>query len=123
MSKYIITAFFTVLLISVGQLLFKLGANSLGPRLEDMNISHHVRSLISNKYLLFAICVYVLSTVLWIYTLSKIELSSAYIVTSLSFPIVLLLSSIFLGEHITLYKISGVMLIILANIILFIGEK
>lgn len=123
MNKYVITALFTVLLISIGQLFCKLGANALDYRIKDMDISHNIRSLIGNKYLLLAIFIYILSAVLWIYTLSKIELSSAYIVTSLGFPIILLLSVIFLKEHITVYKMSSVILIILANVILFIGEK
>ena len=122
MNKYILTALLTIFLISIGQILFKLGANTLDSRFEILNISQ-ILNIVSNKYLIFAIFIYILSTTLWIYTLSKLELSFGYILMSLSFPIILILSSIVLHEEISFYKIISVTLIVLANIILCIGEK
>jgi drug/metabolite transporter (DMT)-like permease len=122
MNRYVITAFLTIVLISIGQILFKLGANTLDTRFESINMQR-ILTIISNKYLLCAIFIYILSTIFWIYTLSKLELSFAYFMMSLSFPIILLLSVIFLHEPLSVYKISSVGLIILANIILVIGEK
>ncbi len=126
MNRYIVAAFLTIILISIGQILFKISANTLDSRVEGTNVHINVQQikiLISNKYLFFAVFIYILSTVTWIYTLSKIELSLAYLSMSLSFPIILLLSGIFLHEEISSTKIVSVALIILANIILFIGEK
>ncbi len=122
MNKYILTALLTIFLISIGQILFKLGANTFDSRYEIINISQ-ILNMVRNKYLIFAVFIYILSTILWIYTLSKLELSYGYILMSLSFPIILILSSIVLHEEISFYKIISVSLIVLANIILIMGEN
>lgn len=118
MSKYIIYALLTVILISIGQVLFKFSSKDLTIE----NISDII-GLISNKYLISALVIYTISTILWIFTLSKMELGVAYLLLSLSYPLIILLSYIFFHEELSSYKLITISLIILANIILIIGEN
>lgn len=52
-----------------------------------------------------------LSGLCWIATLAKLDISFAYPFTSLSFVLVLLLSSFLFGEELNLYKIIGILFI------------
>jgi len=122
MNKYIIFAFISVLLISVGQILLKYSTKTLDLSTENLNYNE-IKKIISNQYLILAIFIYMVSAVLWTYTLAKMDLSFAYLLLSISSPIVIILSGIFLQEMITSYKIVGTILILIANIIIFTGAK
>jgi multidrug transporter EmrE-like cation transporter len=56
---------------------------------------------------------YGLSAVCWLWVLSRAQLSYAYPVLSLSFPIVVALSAVLFGETISLLKWAGVAVIVL----------
>jgi undecaprenyl phosphate-alpha-L-ara4N flippase subunit ArnE len=118
MSKYIIYALVTVILISIGQVLFKFSSKDL--MIENIS---DIIEIISNKYLISALAIYTISTALWIFTLSKIELGVAYLLLSLSYPLIILLSYIFFQEELSSYKLITILLIVLANIILILGEN
>jgi drug/metabolite transporter (DMT)-like permease len=113
MDRYIIYALATVILISVGQVLFKLSSKDL--KVENI---HDIIGFIFNKYLILALLIYIFSTALWIFTLSKMELGYSYLLLSLSYPLILLLSNIFLHEELSSYKMLSVLFILLANAIL-----
>lgn len=79
--------------IAVGQILFKLAALALsggGP--------FWVRWL--NPYLIIALCVYGLATLLWVWVLRTAPLQLAYPFMAFAFLFVPALASIFLGEPI-----------------------
>ena len=42
MNKYVISALLTIVLISIGQILFKLGANTLDFRFDNININYAI---------------------------------------------------------------------------------
>lgn len=87
-----------VLMLSVGQVLFKLAAM-------DMK-SFNLLAFTQIKIIL-ALLTYAVATVLWIFILRQTPLSIAYPFVSLSFLIVPLLSWSFLGEQYTLNTIIG----------------
>jgi len=118
MSRYVIYALVTVILISIGQLLFKLSSKDL--RIENV---HDMIGFIFNRYLIIALIIYIISTALWIFTLSKMELGFSYLLLSLSYPLIFLLSHIFLHEELSNYKLISIILIILANALLLYGDK
>jgi len=66
MNKYIIYAIITVILISIGQVLFKFSSKDL--KIENI---YDIIGFILNKYLIAALIIYIFSTALWIITLSK----------------------------------------------------
>ena len=57
------------------------------------------------------------------FTLSKMELGFSYLLLSLSYPLIFLLSHIFLHEELSSYKLFSILLIILANALLLYGDK
>lgn len=118
MNRYISYALITVILISIGQLLFKLCSRDL--KIENVQ---DIIGFILNKYLILALIIYVISTALWIFTLSKMELGFSYLLLSLSYPLIFVLSHIFLHEEVSSYKLISIILIILANVILLYGDR
>lgn len=80
-----------VLGIAAGQILFKLAALSLAG-----GGSLWVRWL--NPYLIIALCVYGLATLLWVWVLRTVPLHLAYPLMALAFLFVPTLAHIFLGE-------------------------
>lgn len=98
---------FTPILISAGQILFKLtSAKTGGLNVEDL------MSLVSSPTLLVALTVYGLGTVIWIFTLKSVPLTLAYSFMALTFCFVPLLATVFLGEALTWRYAVGAALII-----------
>ena len=94
----IILILLTVVLLSVGQLLFKLAAMDM----KNIDIS----SLFQPK-LISALCVYGLATILWIAVLRHTPLRIAYPFVALAFLIVPVLSWFWMDEQISLNTIVG----------------
>jgi drug/metabolite transporter (DMT)-like permease len=99
-----------VALISVGQILFKYSAL-------QSDKSPGIAALVRNPYLILAVAIYGLATLLWVWQLKYVPLNRAYPLFALAFAIVPLLSWCFFGERIRMIYVAGVVLII-AGIIL-----
>lgn len=107
MNSGYVLALTTAALMAIGQVLFKLGADKLKTEtLSDLAISFF------NPYLIVAIVLYALTILIWIYVLKIMPLSVAYPITALAFIVVPILSSLILGEKLTLQTIIGSVLII-----------
>lgn len=106
--KYLLLAA-TVLLISVGQILLKLGAEGLKG---GGSCGVTVAGFCLTWHLLVGVVVYGLATVTWILTLREMPLSIAYPVVSLSYVVVALLSVALLGEQLSWVYGLGLLLII-----------
>jgi uncharacterized membrane protein len=100
------------LLTAAGQLLFKLGLNSLDPTLFG---------IITNYQLLLGFLLYGIGSVVLVISLKYGELSVLYPILALSFVWVAILSSTVLNEHINALKIVGIGCIILG--VSAIGRK
>ena len=94
----IILILLTVVLLSVGQLLFKMAA------MDMKNID--IYSLLQPK-LILALCIYGIATVLWIAVLRHTPLRIAYPFVGLAFLIVPVLSWFWMDEQISLNTIVG----------------
>ncbi len=99
----------TVLLISFGQVLLKLGAEGLK---NGASCAVNLFGFCLSWHLLVGVFVYGAATVTWILTLKDMPLSIAYPVVSLSYVFVALLSVVLLGERLTLAYGLGLALII-----------
>lgn len=89
---------------SIGQLEFKNGAN---------NLQWDIKMLLTNYHLIIAVSVYALSTVLYVYALSKGSLSILYPVIATSYIWTMFFSKIFLKEQVGLTSWVGVFFILL----------
>lgn len=97
---------FCVLMVAVGQILFKLGA--ITATQQNANIGAFV-----NIYIVIALIIYAISTIIWIYLLRNIPLSIAYPFMSLSFILVPLASYYIFGDPLNLKMMLGGILIII----------
>jgi uncharacterized membrane protein len=112
---YILT---TLTLTVYGQLVLKWRISQLGPLPESLKDKVLVLvSLILDPYV-FSVYIAVFGAGLaWMAALSRFELNYAYPFMSLSFVLVLLLSSWLLGESLTVARALGVALIVAGTVI------
>ena len=101
----IIVLLFSVMLNAGGQVFFKLERSSC-PECNLLAIMSHVDTWAG-------FILYGLSAVCWLWVLSRAQLSFAYPLLSLSFPIVVILSTIFFAEVISPVRWIGVGLIVI----------
>jgi drug/metabolite transporter (DMT)-like permease len=93
--------------ISVGQLLFKIAANKLtGESIFDI-----ATRMFIDPYVLSALLIYLLITIIWMWILTEVPLSKAYPFVVLSYIFTPFLAAIFLYESITASYVIGVCLI------------
>ena len=102
-----------VLLLSIGQLLFKLAAESFPKTF----VWDSIFSFLVNKYFILALLIYGVATICWVWLLSKVPLSRAYPFIALAFILVPIMSNFFLGEKIPLTVILGSSIIIIGLIV------
>ena len=96
----------TVFLLAVGQVLFKFAAESL-----DIAEKGFVHAVLLNKWLIVALMVYGVATVLWLLVLRKNPLSMAYPFVALAFVFVPVMGHYLLGEPLRLQSLLGAVLI------------
>ncbi len=97
----------TPLLVSAGQILFKRASEHAGaPDLSGLV------PLLLNPYLITALVIYGVGTIVWVYVLKTVPLITAYPFMALTFCAVPALAWLFLGETLTLRYALGTGLII-----------
>ena len=96
---------FSVVLNAAGQLLFK-AARMAQP---DASVPH----LFLHPETWYGLLIYGLSAVCWLWVLARAQLSLAYPILSLTFPIVLSLSAFFFAEVISPMRWAGVGIIVI----------
>lgn len=106
---YTLLVLICVILLAIGQLLFKFTAQSLDGAGFTRDALIH---MISNVWFLSALFIYGGATILWVLILRQVPLTVAYPFFALSFILVPFLSGIFLGEQINLSYWIGVCLIV-----------
>ena len=111
--RSILLTLFCVLLIAVGQLLFKTAAAQW--RIDGWSWATMEGFL--SPVMLVALVVYGVATVLWIYVLRTVPLASAYTLFSLAFLIVPLLAYFVLGERLSANTLIGGAVIVVGVII------
>lgn len=106
-----VIALVSIMLGSIAQYLLKIGVSSLE---WDRNRGLFVmaKTVLTNINLLGGIACYGLSMIFWLYVLSKLELSKAYPLVSLGYVFTLLLGYFLLHESVNIFKVFGVVLII-----------
>lgn len=97
-----------MLLMSLGQLLFRAGCK--GKILDSLQSMLH---LIFSPIILLALLIYAGSTVLWMYILSKVEMSYAYPIQSLAVPLVVVISCFIFKEPVPISRWIGLVIVII----------
>ena len=74
--------------------------------------------LVVNVYLWFGMMCYGFSIVIWLYVLSKTEVSYAYPFLSLGYIIIAIAGYVFFSENLSLFRISGILIICLGVVLI-----
>jgi drug/metabolite transporter (DMT)-like permease len=112
-ARTLLLTLMCVVLISVGQLLFKSAAGQW--RIEGWSWTT-LRGFLS-PVMLAALVIYGGATVLWVFVLRTVPLGAAYSLFSLAFLIVPVLARVFLGEPISANTLVGGAVIVAGVII------
>ena len=116
--------FIAIAMGAIGQIGMKAGMNrvriksggELGP------IIAALPRIFTDPYVLFGIGMYLLSTVLWLWVLSRVPLSFAYPCISVSYIIIIVAGKRIFHERIDAWKIAAVILILAGVIVLGFSE-
>ncbi|MDD0811585.1 SMR family transporter [Curvibacter sp. RS43] len=102
-----------VLLNAGAQLLLKSGANAVGPIQGLEGLRGVALTLAFHPGILGGLFCYVLSVVLWIVALSRVDVSIAYPMLSIGYVVNALLAAALLGEAISNQRWAGMAVILL----------
>jgi len=111
--------FVAILLGVVAQIALKAGMRSKG----KVNISlrsfyKDIIQIYLNKFVFFGITMYALSFLLWVYALSKIDLSYAYPLVSVNFVLVTLLSRLVFKEKVSKLRWLSIAVIMIGVVLI-----
>ncbi len=100
-------AVFCVLLSSAAQLAMRRGMSQGGG-----DIAGTYMQAFTSPMVWFGLCLYGISAVLWLWVLSRLDVSLAYPLVSLGFVVTMLLGILWLGEPFSWLRVAGCALIV-----------
>ena len=105
------------------QLLLKAGANRVGPiELHTHSLIVAARELALSAPIVGGIACYVVSVVLWVLALSRVDVSIAYPMLSIGYVVNAVAAWALFGEALTPMRIAGIVVIIL-GVYLLVGSS
>lgn len=103
-----------VLLNAGAQIALKAGVNTLGPlNFSFANVFTIGLHIVLNPYIMIGLSCYVISVAVWLLVLSRIDVSMAYPMVSLSFVVNAFAAYYLFGEHLSTLRMGGIMVILL----------
>lgn len=117
-SYLLLIALNTVILV-IGQFLWKTGMTK---KEADFSSVFGILKLLFSPYIFSGLVMYGFATVLWLFILSKVQLSVAYPLQSFAYLFTVIGAYFVFGEPITLWKVVGVLFIMLGVSIIGISE-
>lgn len=116
MPSVYLQAIFCSIMLSFGQLIWKIGLGKLN--LNNLFTLEAIKRLILSPYIIGGMIIYVVATVIWLNVLSKLPFSVAYPLMSIAYIIGLILARTILGESVSLTRWIGGAVIILGVILI-----
>ena len=109
--KAILFALICSITIAWGQILWKMGLNTL--EIENFFTFSTFKKLLTSPYILIGFTVYIFATIFWMYTLNMFKLSYIYPLLSITYIISLILSFTVLKEPVPTVRWIGVIILII----------
>lgn len=115
----------SILLATTGQLLLKAGMDATGATvaLQPRALVELVRTIAGSWRLLLGFVAFASSSLFWLAALSRVPLSVAYPVVSLSYVLILGSSWVLLGERPSLTTMAGALLVMTGVALIGIGQR
>ena len=109
MNKYLPLILAGVMLNALAQLTLKQGMRSIGHFSFSMeNLLRMATTIGFNPFVLAGLCCYVISVVIWLLVLSRVEVSYAYPLLSVGYVVTALAGWLLFGESMNLMRWSGI---------------
>lgn len=108
-----------VVLVSSAQLLLKMGSSKVASLMNKDHLINSFFKIAFSPYIFFGILCYVFSLILWIYIMTRAQLSVAYPFMSLSYVVVMILAVLFVNETVNLPQWGGAVLIVIGTSVIF----
>jgi len=113
-----------ILLSVLGQIDLKKGMNEVGAinsigALFDLGM---LFKIVTNKFVFIGLVCYAISMIFWLGALSQLDVSFMYPMLSLGYVLTALLAMTFLGEHVTLERWIGIILILIGVYFVFCSK-
>ena len=119
MAKYIPLILSGVLLNAFAQLLLKKGMLSIGYfEMQFVNFFPMIKKVAVNSYILLGLSSYVISVVIWLLVLARVEVSYAYPFLSVGYVVVTLMGYFIFQESLSWIRVIGTSIIIVGVILL-----
>ncbi|OGI12341.1 MAG: hypothetical protein A2Y40_03465 [Candidatus Margulisbacteria bacterium GWF2_35_9] len=107
----------------IAQLLFKQGMMQMGEiNMMSKGIFLQYFKIFTNPWVFLGLCMYFLSTVFWLYLISKVPLSFAYPMLSLGYVFVALASWLIYKEPLSFINWAGIVVIMVGVILISQGK-
>ena len=118
--KALVLIFVSILFGAAGQVMMKWGTNQIFVP-SGTGFYRSIYAYLTNVPLLFGLTLYGISAVFWIVAIGKVELSYAYPMVALGYVLVFIASFFLFHEHITFFRIWGLLLIVMG--VVFIAKS
>ncbi|HEX9889179.1 MAG TPA: EamA family transporter [Nitriliruptorales bacterium] len=106
-----------------GQLLLKSGMNTVGTISRADGLWHTALQILTTWQVLLGFALFGLSSMFWLAALSRLPLSTAYPVVSLSYVLILFFSVTLLGERPSLTVWTGALFVMTGVALIGIGQR
>ena len=113
----------SVLLNALAQILLKAGMKTFNNIDLKNNLMQTLISISLNPYIIFGFIAYCISIILWLWVLSKVDVSLAYPFQALGYIVVTILAWLIFQEDINLTRIIALIFISLGLIILAFSSR
>jgi drug/metabolite transporter (DMT)-like permease len=113
MLRTFVLAIISIVLLATGQSLLKLGLSRAGGvNFSGGDVLAGFQTILTSPYIVMGFLFYGVSSLTWLDVLSKLEISKAFPMISLTYVITLVVGGMFFDETITWTRILGVLVII-----------
>jgi drug/metabolite transporter (DMT)-like permease len=111
---------FCIVLSAICQVSLKTGMKQIDriDSIGELAESNTILNIISNKYVMGGMILYLLSSILWLTGLSNLDLSLMYPLTSLVIVITTIAAYLLLEENITMIRWAGIALVVIGCIVI-----
>lgn len=104
-----------VLVGAFGQIIWKQGMSSMDKinGFDDLLKFKTISNIIINKYIFLGVLLYGFAFILWLSAMSTLDISFMYPLLSLAYVATAFMAIIFLGEHVSMFRWMGIIMVIL----------
>lgn len=110
--KPIFLILLSIMMSSFGQVAMKWGTLNVFVEEHDTLIDKIIKHFV-NLPVILGLCLYALSAVMWVLSISKVPLSYAYPMVAISYVVVFFMSALLFQEQISAMRITGLVIIVI----------